>query len=235
MRSNTLAGIALAVVVVAGLFAASYFGSRPAGPSPGRSAASAPASGPADAGPSPEKAAAGLPDDFVGQRKIGSWLLACNPPRELPRLPAGGRTGNSSGAPPREEPPPPGWKLPRCVVGIGLRNPRNPREEFRVTFRTIGFKRVLTLFLRFPPSEVSNGDVIKARFDAAQWDLAIRTCSGQFCLVIESIKKDDVPFVENAKSFTLSFKPQSGPNGVTIPVPTKGLAAAIEAMRRLNH
>ena len=215
---NTVIGIVLAIVVVAGLFAASSMIKRPGGPDQGL----LPATGVSD-----------VKDDFIGQEKFGAWQLVCTKARQLPRPPQDGRTGNSSGAAPKEAPPPPGWKLPRCMAGVALRS--NQGNEMRVIWRTTGFKRVLTLFLRFPPSEVGNGDVIKVKFDKTEWSLPIRTCAAAFCLVIESVRKPDVAAVENAKSFTISFTPSGSETGVTIAVPTDGMATAIDTMRRLNH
>src|ERR1700742_4820771 len=130
---NTLLGGVLAIVLLAVLFAASHYGRKPA-------------EGPAqqDAGGTPAQIAKSLPDGFVGERRLGPWKLVCNEPRELPRSPTAGM-GNSEGTAPGEEGPPPGWKLPRCFAGLVLRNPANPKNEIRVTFRHFGFKRVLTL------------------------------------------------------------------------------------------
>lgn len=218
---NTLVGAVLAAVLVAALFAASYYGRKPA------------ESG--VAGVPPADAAAQLKDDWIGETRIGAWKLVCNEAKELPRPPSNGMTGNSAGTAPREAPPPPGWKLPRCIVGLVLHNPNDPKDEIRVTFRTIGFKRVLALFLRFPPSDVSAGDTVKVRFDATEWQMPVRTCPAQFCLAIQSVKLADAPLVENAKKFEVAFKPGDGPTEVVLPLPTDGLGVAIKAMRRLNH
>lgn len=217
---NTVIGVVLAIVVVVGLFAASSMIKRPA--ADGTSDATLPATGVAE-----------IKDDFIGQQKIGAWQLLCNKARELPRPPTDGRSGNSQGTAPKEAPPPPGWKLPRCMTGVALKSSKG--NEVRVIYRTTGFKRVLTLFLRFPPSEVGNGEVVKVKYDQTEWSVPVRTCAAAFCLVIESIRKPDVPTVENAKSFSLSFTPSGSETGVTIAVPTQGMAQAIDTMRRLNH
>lgn len=218
---NTLVGAVLAAVLVAALFAASYYRHRPAeGAAPGVP---------------PDQAAAQLENDWTGETRIGAWKLVCNEGKALPRPPSNGMTGNSAGTPPREAPPPPGWKLPRCFVGLVIHNPNDPKDEIRVTFRTIGFKRVLALFLRFPPSDVTTGDTVKARFDATEWELPVRSCPAQFCLAIRSVKHDDAPLVEKAKTFEIAFKPGDRPNEIVLPLPTEGLGAAVKAMRRLNH
>jgi invasion protein IalB len=210
---NMLAGGALAIVLIAALFAAATYGRRPAEIA-------------APQGP--------LADDFIGEQKFGAWKLVCNEAKDLPRRPSDGRTGNSEGTAPREAPPPPGWKLPRCLVGLVLHNPRKPEDEIRVTFRTIGFKRVLALFLRLAHDEVGAGDEATARFDQRAWPMPVR-CNPQFCLAIQSIKFADVPAVIKAKSMSIAFHPAGSENAVLIPVPAEGLGDAIETMRRLNH
>lgn len=218
---NTLIGAILAVVLVAGLFAAAQFGSRPAqGPEPQLS---------------PGQVAAQIKPDFIGEQKIGQWAFICGPGKVLPRTPgSGGRVGNSAGTPPREAPPPPGWKIPRCRSAMGLRSARNPGEQVRLTFRQVGFKRVLALFLRFPPGEVENGDVVTVKLDDATWAIPIRSCAAQFCLAIQSIKFVDVPVLEKSKHLSLSFTPVPTQKLVEIAVPVSGLAESLVAMRRID-
>lgn len=216
---NTLLGAALAVVLVAALFAASHYGRKPA-------------QGPAE--PAVPQAAGALKNDFIGQVKFGAWKLACNKARELPRPPSAGMQGNSESNTPKEPPPPPGWKLPRCITGLVLHNPRNKTDEIRVTFRHVSFRRVLTMFLRFPPGDVTTGDIVKARFGDTGWNIPVRTCSAQFCLAIESIKLADTAVVENAKSFSLAFTPDGQDTEIVLPIPVDGLTDALHAMRRLN-
>jgi hypothetical protein len=217
---NTLIGVAAAAVLIAALFAASHYGRKPA----------AGGSSGADA----EQAAAALKDDWIGETRIGAWKLVCNEAKELPKAPSNGMTGNSQGTPPKEGPPP-GWKLPRCIVGLVLHNPSDPKDEIRVTFRTIGFKRVLSLFMRFPPSDVSPGDTVTARFDALEMAMPVRSCPAAFCLAIQSIKLAEASAVEDAKKFTVAFTPTGSDAAVILPLPTEGLGPAIRAMRRLNH
>src|SRR6202000_3139014 len=130
---NTLIGVALAAVLVAALFAASFYFRQPAA-----------VDNAAIPNLPPDQLAASLKDDFVGDQKIGAWRLVCAEAKELPKSPSNGQTGNSQGTAPRDGSPQPGWKLPRCLVGLVLHNPKDPKDDVHVTFRTIGFKRVLT-------------------------------------------------------------------------------------------
>jgi len=217
---NTLVGAALAVVLVAALFAAAHYGRRPA---------ETPA-----AALSPEQTAASIKPGFIGEQKIGDWKLVCGAGRALPKPPPGQHlSGNSEGLPPREAPPP-GWKIPRCRVVMSLRSAHNPGDEVRLTFRQVGFKRVLALFLRMPPDQVSNGDPVTVRWDQTEWQIPVMSCAAQFCLAIQSIKFVDLPLVENAKQMQIAFKPATGDQRVAIKVPVDGLAPAIGAMRRID-
>lgn len=221
---NTLIGGALAIVLVAALFAAAQYGRKPA------------IAGLDTKTLTPAEIAKGLSPDFVGEQRIGDWKLACAPVRELPKAPplGGHDSGNSAGTAPKEAPPPPGWHIPRCHVATAMRSPKHPDEQIRVTFRAVGFKRVLALFLRFPPTEVDTGDAVTLQLDSTPWQVPIRTCAKAFCLSIQSIKFVDVPTLTNAKTMTLKFKPTGTQETVSIVVPTDGLSDALGAMQRLD-
>ena len=219
---NTVIGALPAVILVAGLFVAShYFSHRGEKPAPALS---------------PGEIAARIKPDFVGERRIGEWNLICGPGRELPRPPAmnGHLSGNSEGTAPKEAPPPTGWKIPRCRSVMGLRSARNPEEQVRLWFRQFGFKRVLALFLRFPPKEMQNGNIVSVRMDQAEWQIPVRSCAAQFCLAIRSIKFVEVPVLENSRQLTISFKPASSRRLVAIAVPVSGLAESLKVMRRID-
>ncbi len=221
---NTLIGGALAVVLVAALFVAAQYGRKPA--IAGLDAKSL----------TPAEIAKGLSPDFIGEQKIGEWKLVCGPVHELPKAPplGGHEAGNSAGNAPKEAPPPQGWHIPRCRVLIAMRNPKHPDDEIRVTFRAVGFKRVLALFLRFPTTQVEAGDPATLQLDNVAWDIPVRTCAKAFCLSIQSIKFADVPALLKAKTIALKFKPTGSQSTVMIPIPTEGLADAIGVMQRID-
>jgi len=222
MRNTVLGGI-LAAVLVAGLFLAAQYFKKPA-------------VGGMDNSASPDQAAASLKADFVGAQRIGDWMLVCGPVHELPRPPdTGGRVGNSSGTAPKEAPPPPHWHIPRCRVLYSIASASDPRrEKIRVTFREFGFKRVLGMFLRFPPDEVTTGDPVALDLDSTRWQVPIRTCARIACLSIQSIKFVDVPVVTKAKTLKITYTPSGTQEKVTIPLPSNGLAQALAAMRRID-
>jgi invasion protein IalB len=221
---NTLIGGALAIVLVAALFVAAQYGRKP--PVAGLDAKSL----------APAEIAKGLAPSFVGEQNIGDWKLFCGAVHELPKAPPlnGHDVGNSAGTAPKEAPPPSGWHIPRCRVVMAMHSPKHADEEIRVTFRALGFKRVLALFLRFPPTQVETGDPVTMQLDSASWQVPIRTCAKAFCLSIQSIKFADVPTLLKAKAMTLKYKPTGSQETVMIPIPTSGLPDAIGAMQRID-
>jgi len=223
MRNMMIGGI-LAAVLVAGLFLAAQYGRKPAVSAFDSSAMSA------------AQIAKTLNGDFVGTQKLGAWTLLCGNVHELPQKPPleGHTSGNSEGTPPKEPPPPPHWHIPRCRVVYSTHNSSQPPQEIRVTFREFGFKRVLAVFLRFPPTEVSSGDAIAFRLDGTQWQLTVRGCARIACLAIRSIKFDELPTVNNAKTLKMTYTPSGTQEKVTVTVPTDGLAEALAAMRRID-
>jgi hypothetical protein len=220
---NTLIGAGLAAVLIVALFAAAHFGSRP-------TISNAPG-----AALSPEQIAAQIKPDFVGEQAFGSWKLVCGPERELPKAPpmSGHESGNSSGKTAANAVPA-GWKIPRCRVLLGLRNPKKPDQEVRITFRALGVKRALAVFLRFPPDQLQTGDTVTLRVDTTEWPVTVNSCGSYFCLAIRSIRFPDLPALENAKQMRLVFKPVGSAQPVAVPVPVANLTAAIKVMQRID-
>ena len=221
---NVLIGATLAALFVAALFAAARFGEHKAQV---RSEASP---------RSPSQIAAQIAPAFVGTRQIGHWTLACGQVHELPRAP--GQTGqgpaNSQGTPPRSEGAPPNFRIPRCRVLLGLKNPHRPVEQIRITFRQFGFKRALAVFVRIPPAEASSGDTATLRFDKAERPMTIGACAKEFCLAINSIRRPEEAALLNSRQIMLVFTPRTTGQQVALPVPTDGLPEAVAAMKRID-
>jgi invasion protein IalB len=224
MRNSLIGGI-LAAVLVAALFWASQSLHRPA---------VAGQQGAADV--SPAQAVAGLTPKFVGEVKVGSWILACGQVHELPKAPAiGGHTsGNSDNAAPREAAPPPGWHIPRCRTVYVVHEANGNAEKVRFTFREAGFKRVLALFLRFPPADSGMSGAITVQADGNTFQFPQPACVKVYCLSIESIKFADLPNVLKARKISLKYTLPGTQETVEIPVPVDGLADALNAMRKID-
>jgi invasion protein IalB len=219
---NTLIGAGLAAILIVALFAAAHYGSRP-------TISNAP-----QTVLNPEQIAAQIKPNFIGEQAFGSWKLVCGPERELPKAPpTSGQSGNSSGTTPANAIPP-GWKIPRCRVLVGLRNPKKPDREVRITFRGVGVKRTLAVFLRFPPDELQTGDTVTLRVDSTEWPVTVNSCGSYFCLAIRSIKFADLPALENSRQMQLAFKPAGGSQPIAVPVPVSGLTQAIKVMQRID-
>jgi invasion protein IalB len=214
---NTIIGLVLGVVFLGALFAVSRPGPRQ---EPQRQPPP----------PTPARIAAAIGDDFVGHVKIGAWRLGCGKGEALPTPPA--LKGHEDARP--RSGPPPGWRIPRCRVGIGMHSPQNPSENLRMTFRLFGFKRVLGIFLRLPTQDVSTGDTVTLRVDGTRIPVPVRACSAQFCLAIYSVRFADLPAIEGARKMMIEFSPSGGGKTVAIPVPTAGLAEALKVQRRID-
>jgi invasion protein IalB len=215
---NSLTGIAFAVVLVAALFAAAHFGSRPAVPSG------------ADQSADPAEVVDALPKDFQGSAAVGDWTLSCGRARSLPRVP---QVGNSAAAPPKEAPPP-GWTLPHCNVSQGMKSLSNPDNQARMMLRRMGFKSVLAIFLRFPSDAVSAGDPATLKLDKTSVSIPIRTCAPSFCLAVMSIRKADEPQFLKTKRISILFTSRKSNKPVAVPFRMRGFEQAVGAMRRMD-
>jgi hypothetical protein len=172
----------------------------------------------------------------MGDRLIADWKLSCEPSHELPKAPGtGGRISRSSKRTHLREAPPPAWKIPQCRVYPELTVPRDPDGKIRVTFRQAGFKRVLSLFLRFPSNDVIVGDKVTLRLNKTELVMPVHDCHRAFCLVIESITKGDAGSLLTAKSLMLAFAARPSGKQIVISVPMIGLAPAIGAMHRIDR
>ncbi len=224
---NTLIGGILAAVLVAALFWASGSLHRPAvAGQQANAAASVP----------PAQAVAGLTPKFVGEVKVGGWILVCGQVHELPKPPqiGGHASGNSDNAAPREAAPPPGWHIPRCRTVYVVHEENSNAEKVRFTFREAGFKRVLALFLRFPPTDSGMSDAITLQYDGNTMQFPQPACVKVYCLSIESIKFADLPNLLKAQKISVKYTLPGTKQTLEIPLPTDGLADALNAMRRID-
>jgi len=220
---NSLIGIALAIVLVGVLFAGARYGSHPAAQQ---------AAPTVNQNTDPASVVAGLKPSFIGQVAIGSWNMNCTKQRTLPRSPQSGNPGTSGE---KQAGPPPGFKLPHCNVSQTLRNPKNPKDEVRMTLRRMGFQSVLAIFLRFPPETVETGDMSVLTLDGKEIEMPIRTCSLQFCLSIMSVKKVDEPDMLKTKNMSLKFTSRASDKEIVVPFKMRGFVEAVGAMRKMDR
>ncbi len=221
---NSIVGGALALLLIGALFAAVHFGGRQTRQVYGEYA------------PDPSRQAAQIKENFQGERRIGDWKLNCGPAQDLPKTPrVGGRPArNPNEASQKSAQPSSEWKIPRCRVYREPDSSRDKDSDVRVTFRQVGFKRVLSLFLRLPHNKVEVNDKVTLRLDKDVMVVPVHNCEPTFCLVIAPLKKADASPLMTAKSVILSFTARDSGKQVTASVPTGGLAAAINAMCRID-
>ncbi len=222
---NLLVGGALALLLIGALLTTVHFGSRQGQQASGNYAND------------PQQQAAQIKEGFQGERVIGDWKLSCGPPQKLPKAPRMGRqpVRNISEVPEKGTQLADGWKIPRCRVYREPDGPRTQDNDVRVTFRQVGFKRVLSLFLRLPRAGVEMNDKITLRLDKDVLDVLVHGCERTFCLVTVPIRKSDASPLMAAKSIVLSFVARDSGKHITASIPANGLASAINAMCRIDR
>jgi len=231
---NTRVGVVLAIVFVAAIFAAGQYGPKSlTGTGP-----AAPGSG----GMPPAEAASKIQPSFVGRTKIGDWSLFCTEPRKLPKPPplSGGIQPPPSGAPNstgvKMEGPPPGFMIPRCQAISLFPVPGHPTEAFRVTFRLLGFKRRLAVFIQVP-EDAGPGEQIEIKLNNRSLSVPVRACNEvrARCLAAQTFKPEvEASTVMPAK--TMSFVFQPGPDGKprVTNASAYGLPETVATIRRID-
>jgi hypothetical protein len=203
---NTVVGVVLALVFIAAIFAAGQYGPKslvgggPSGPPPA---------------PPPKEAAAKIKASFVGRTKIGDWSLVCTEPRKLPKPPPmGGKMpppppGMSNSAGVKLEGPPPGFRIPRCQTVMLLAVPGHPKQAFRVTFRLLGFKRRLAVFVQVP-EDAEPGEQIDLQFSRGTLAVPVRACNEirARCLAAQTFKpEEEASTIMTTKTLGFVFQP----------------------------
>jgi len=230
---NTLVGVVLAIVFIAAIFAAGHYGPKSlTGTGP-----AAPGSG----GMPPAEAVTKIKPDFVGHTRIGDWSLVCTEPRKLPKQPqmGGGQppaSGASNSAGIKMEGPPPGFMIPRCLTVSLFPVPGHPAQAFRVTFRLLGFKRRLAVFIQVP-EDAGPGEQIGLKLNNRSLAVPVRACNEvrARCLAAETFKPDvEASTIMTAK--TLAFVFQPGPDGKprVTNASAYGLPETLATIRRID-
>lgn len=210
---RAVAGVALAVLLVAALIAFARYGTRPSPQSDTESATD------------PARIAAQIPAGFQGDRQIGDWKLSCGPEQEAPKTRGASRKKAAS----------PEWKIPRCRIFAALADTHKRDDDARVTFRRAGLNRTLSIFVRFPPTDVRENDKASLRADKFIHVMAVRRCTQEFCLVREAITKADLSALLAAKAMVLQFTSRASGKHVARSIPTVGFADAIRGMLRIDR
>jgi invasion protein IalB len=206
---NTLIGVALAAVFLAGLAFLAWH-RQPANISPMSSAASA------------------VEPGFTGVKRIGAWVLACAPiqkdsaPLPLSLTPYGKRgpakdAGNGFG---------------RCRLSLAFHRKDNPKQVVALlTLRLLKPNRGLAIIAVVPPI-VKQGDTLVLRAPPRAVRLPVANCNPQRCIASVVIaRKGEIALLSSARRGALVLPAKDGKRRAMM-VPLADVEAGINAMRR---
>ncbi|HSM96467.1 MAG TPA: invasion associated locus B family protein [Rhizomicrobium sp.] len=207
---NTIVGLALALLFLAGLFALPQFFPHQ------------------ELQLNPAQVAAKIEPGFKGARRIGPWILACGPARakSVP-LPFSFAPGKRA-APAMNDMS----ALGRCRTFMAFRPKANPKRIILLlNFRLLGHNQRLAALVRIPP-RAKKGDLVSFRLGQKVLNLPVSACDKQSCLAAGSLTPNQEAMLFAQRGTELLLPP--GPNGkrLAVRVPLVGLRAATGAMRR---
>ena len=207
---NTVVGLALALLFLAGLFALPRFFPQK------------------ELQTTPAQIAAKIEPGFSGVRRIGPWVLTC-PPARFKTVPLPFSFAPSRRATPAIDG---ANALGRCRTFMAFRPKANPKQVVMLlSFRLLGRSQRLALLVRIPP-RAKKGDMIGFELGQKVLNLPVIACDERSCLATSSLSpsQEAMLFAQRGAELLL---PQ-GPNGkrVAARVPIAGLRAATSAMRR---
>jgi hypothetical protein len=211
MRS-TIFGLVLAAAFLAGLFALSQYAPR------------------AITEMTPAKIAAQVEPGFTGVRRLGPWVLACNPaPKKTAPLPfsLSGKSAQSA-----QTMAVSANSLGRCRAFLSFSRKDNPKQiVLLMNVRLVGPTQRLVFIVRVPPV-LKKGDVIALQWGKQGLGLPVLGCDKGGCVAIAAIAPKDEPRLMSLRGASLVFPPAANGKRFAVRVPFFGLRPAIGAMRR---
>jgi hypothetical protein len=207
---NTFIGLALAVVLIAGLvFLASH-----RDPSAQRMA---------------ERAASKIEPGFTGTKQIGAWHLACGPaqkreaPLPLSLTPFGQRGQRNESGP----------GLGRCRLAIGFRQKGNPKQIAELLVFRILKQNRFAVFIAVIPPVATGGDALYLRSGENGVRLNIANCDARRCVATAAIgRRGEAALLSTGDRGALVLRRKNNPPRRLLVVPLAGVDAALDAMRR---
>lgn len=207
---DTIVGLALALLFLAGLFALPRF-------SPHEELQTTPA-----------MVAAKIEPGFSGVRQIGPWLLACGPARKK-AVPLPFSFGPAKpGVPAADD----GQGLGRCRTFIAFRRKADPRQAILLlNFRVLGQTQRLTAVVRIPPG-AQKGQAVTFAIGRKALNLPVSACEKGSCLAAGSLLPKQEALLYSGANTKLLLPPRPDGKRLAVQVPILGLRAAVGAMRR---
>jgi hypothetical protein len=207
---DTIVGLVLALLFLAGLFALPRFVPHEA------------------LRQTPAQVAAKIEPGFAGVREIGPWTLACGPkhPKTIP-LPFSFGPGKR-GAPAIGD----ANALGRCRTFLAFRRKADPKQVVMLlNFRLLGRSQRLAALVRIPP-RAKKGDIVSFRLGGNMLNLPVSVCDRRSCLAAGSLapKQEGLLFARPIGEILLPPLPNGKRPAVRVPL--GGLRLATGAMRR---
>jgi len=208
---NTIIGLILAAALIAGLVALSNI------------------SPPTQLDQKPADVAAQVQRGFVGNKRIGAWLLACAPAAKTNTAAPAPATADGAATKPAANP---NNRLGRCRSALVFRRKGNPKQPVLILgFQLFGQDKHLALTVAMPPA-FKKGDPMELRWAKKAIKLSVQDCRKDVCIAAVGISRQAETDMFSVRRSILVLPPgkDGKPRGVA--VPCVGLPASVAAMRR---
>jgi len=200
---DTIAGVVLAVLFLAGLFAAEHY--LPHG-----------------ARNLPSIAPVQIPAGFVGNRMIGPWDLSCGS-KSRPQ----NSTIQQDPTHPSSAPAAGG----HCRLAHGYVN-GDGKLILIIAFRLIGPQRTMAMLVRFPTA-AKKGDIVVVKFGQVGLKLPVFfDCPAGACVAVGSLMRAAEALVASARAAQVILPPRADGNRITIGIRLDGLEPGLRGLRR---
>lgn len=206
---NTVIGLALALLFLAGLFALPRFSSHE------------------NIGVLPAQVAARVEPGFSGVRKIGPWILACAPAhKKAVPLPFSFGPAKTAASAAGDQP------LGRCRTFMAFHRKDDPKQVvLMLTFRVLGRAEKLAVLIRIPPV-AKKGDIVLFRLGQRVMKLPVSVCQKGSCVAAGALLPKQEAMLYGANPAELLLPAAQNGKRLAVRVPMLGLRPAISAMRR---
>lgn len=204
---NTVAGVVLALLFLAGLFALPHIFPRE------------------NLQTTPADVAAKIEPGFSGVRQIGRWVLTCGPARKK-SVPFPFSFGPARPAASDAE------DLGRCRTFMAFRRKGAVNEvALLISFRLLGSRQHLAAIVRMPPG-IKKGELVTIRLGRKALNLPVSLCEKGSCVAMASLTPRQEGLLYTTPVGEILLPP--GPKGkrLAVRVPLPALHAATAAMRR---
>ncbi|SRR5579885_279790 len=167
---------------------------------------------------------------FVGERRIGDWLLVCAPPSPGSHVPIPFSLSPGSAPPAASR-----AQLGRCRLSLVMARKGQPgRILLAAHFRLTGQAHALTLILRFPPVGEA-GQWVAVHTAGKVFRVPVVSCSQRLCMAGGRIGQPIETLLSQESPAQLVLPAIKGAKPLVLPLPLKGLRDAIAGLRQAEN